>query len=401
MLTSLKHQGADSSLPFDNHLLDRLMDQAHIDVTLTTSKHNVLYLLGGHRTFFFDHMEAMGPSRYLPVLAYPKGAPEQAAYVGHGTENFQHALNPLWTPEVYTGPAGSAESMQKTVDHLRKLGLKPRRIGVEWPFLPADAAMLLQGSFPDSEIVDSLLVLERLRARKTPDELRKLRLATDTVVDSMLAVVEGHGPGVTKQEIVDALRREETNRGLVFEYCLITAGQSLNRAPSPQKWQDGEIMSIDSGGNYDGYIGDICRMAIQGEPDAELEDMLAEIETAQRAAMGAIKPGAIGAEVYEAGLQVVNKSRYADHLDFLVHGIGLVSHESPRLTNRTRDPYKPEDARLPLESRMVLSVETTLQHPRRGFIKLEDTVAVTDTGHEVYGDRAHGWNRAAARVSRR
>jgi Xaa-Pro aminopeptidase len=53
-----------------------------------------------------------------------------------------------------------------------------------------------------------------------------------------------------------------------------------------------------------------------------------------------------------------------------------------------------------LESRMVLSVETTLQHPRRGFIKLEDTVAVTETGHEVYGDRAHGWNRAAAKVSR-
>ena len=154
MLTSLKHQGADFSLPFDDHLLDRLMDQAHIDVALTTSKHNVQYLLGGHRTFFFDHMEAMGPSRYLPVLAYPKGAPEQAAYVGHGTENFQQALSPLWTPQVYTGPAGSAESMQKTVDHMRKLGLNPRRIGVELAFLPADAAMLLQRSFPDAEIVE-------------------------------------------------------------------------------------------------------------------------------------------------------------------------------------------------------------------------------------------------------
>jgi Xaa-Pro aminopeptidase len=42
---------------------------------------------------------------------------------------------------------------------------------------------------------------------------------------------------------------------------------------------------------------------------------------------------------------------------------------------------------------MVISVETTLQHPRRGFIKLEDTVAVTDTGYEVYGDSARGWNR--------
>ena len=43
---------------------------------------------------------------------------------------------------------------------------------------------------------------------------------------------------------------------------------------------------------------------------------------------------------------------------------------------------------------MVISVETTLAHPRRGFIKLEDTVAVTPNGFEVYGDRARGWNRA-------
>ena len=64
-------------------------------------------------------------------------------------------------------------------------------------------------------------------------------------------------------------------------------------------------------------------------------------------------------------------------------------------------PTSPKMRACPLESRMVLSVETTLQHPRRGFIKLEDTVAVTETGHEVYGDRAHGWNRAAAKLSRR
>ncbi len=94
----------------------------------------------------------------------------------------------------------------------------------------------------------------------------------------MLAVIANHGPGATKAELTEALRREETNRGLTFEYCLITAGTSLNRAPSDQSWGKGDILSLDSGGNYHGYIGDLCRMAIQGEPDAELEDMLAEIE---------------------------------------------------------------------------------------------------------------------------
>ena len=42
---------------------------------------------------------------------------------------------------------------------------------------------------------------------------------------------------------------------------------------------------------------------------------------------------------------------------------------------------------------MVISVETTLQHPKRGFIKLEDTVVVTDTGFDIYGEGARGWNR--------
>jgi Xaa-Pro aminopeptidase len=56
-------------------------------------------------------------------------------------------------------------------------------------------------------------------------------------------------------------------------------------------------------------------------------------------------------------------------------------------------PYTDDDARRPLEAGMVISVETTLLHPRRGFIKLEDTVAVTEAGYDVYGDRARGWLR--------
>ena len=56
-------------------------------------------------------------------------------------------------------------------------------------------------------------------------------------------------------------------------------------------------------------------------------------------------------------------------------------------------PYPADDADRPLRSGMVLSVETTLLHPRRGFIKLEDTVAVTGDGCEGFGDGGRGWNR--------
>ncbi|SFH80242.1 hypothetical protein SAMN04487925_101562 [Bradyrhizobium sp. cf659] len=39
---------------------------------------------------------------------------------------------------------------------------------------------------------------------------------------------------------------------------------------------------------------------------------------------------------------------------------------------------------------MVVSIETTMKHPKRGFIKLEDTVAVT--GYEIFGEGGRGWN---------
>src|SRR5450830_1659840 len=125
-----------AAIPFDAARLDKLMDEAGMDVLIATSKHNVQYLLGGHRAFFFDYMDAFGISRYLPVLVYPKGAPDKAAYIGHGMEGFQHKVKPLWTPVVQTNGAGSVDSMEKAIDHLRKAGVKPRRIAVETAFVP-------------------------------------------------------------------------------------------------------------------------------------------------------------------------------------------------------------------------------------------------------------------------
>ena len=209
----------------------------------------------------------------------------------------------------------------------------------------------------------------------------------------MLAVIADHGPGTSKEELAEALRREETNRGLTFEYCLIAAGASHNRAPSPQTWEMGDVLSLDSGGNYHGYIGDVARMAILGEPDAELDELLGEIEEVQQTAFRAIKAGAMGGDIYAAAEPLVRRSRQHNHLHFLAHGMGLVSHEAPRLTNSGPVPYPDDDAHRPLEAGMVISVETTLLHPRRGFIKLEDTAVVTDGGYEIYGDRARGWNR--------
>ncbi|HUD86899.1 MAG TPA: Xaa-Pro peptidase family protein, partial [Xanthobacteraceae bacterium] len=328
------------------------------------------------------------------VFVYFKGEAQKTGFFGHRMENYQSEVKPFWVAEINTKSSGSVDVIEKAVDYVRRIMPKPKRIGIETAFLPADSTAALRKAFPDSELKDALFVLERLRALKTPDELEKLRIASDAVIDSMAAVFHNFGPGATKAEMAEALRREETLRGLTFDYCLIAAGSSLNRAPSDQRWEKGDVLSVDSGGNYHGYIGDVARMGVAGEPDAELVDLLAEIEAVEQASMKPIRPGALGKDIYAAANAVLHKSKVHNHTHFLAHGMGLVSHEAPRLTNSGPVPYDAYDADRPLETGMVISVETTLQHPQRGFIKLEDTVVVTPTGHEVYGDRIRGWNRA-------
>ena len=148
--------------PFDTARLDRLMDDAGIDVLIATSKHNIQYLLGGHRSFFFESMDAMGLSRYLPVFVYAKGEPQKAGFFGHRMDRFQNEVTPFWVSEVNTKSSGSIDAMEKAAEYARKLNPKPKRIGVETAFLPVDAVAALRKVFPNSDYVDALFVLERL-----------------------------------------------------------------------------------------------------------------------------------------------------------------------------------------------------------------------------------------------
>ena len=380
-------------VPFDANHLDKLLDDAGIDVLVATSKHNIQYLLGGYRFFFFDSMDAIGTSRYLPALIYRKGRPEQAAYVGCPLESHERELDKFWPPELILSALGSKEPMEHVLAHIKKLS-GVRRVGVEAAFIPADGEAVLRQGLSNCEIVDAVFPLERLRACKTPEEIRYLREASERVVASISATFNQCHPGMTKHEVTEMLRREEVNRGLVFDYCLLTAGTSLNRAPSEQRLAVDDIMSLDSGGNYKGYIGDLCRMGILGTPDRELQDLLGFIEEVQQAARKCVKSGARGGDVIDVAERMLDASQYRKYTHYMAHGMGLVSHEAPRLMDNRRMSYAGYDADRPLESGMVISIETTMDHPKRGFIKLEDTVLVTPTGYDALGDGARRWNRA-------
>ena len=388
-----------AKIPFSTARLDGLLDASGIDVLLVTSKHNIQYLLGGYYHFQFDYMEAIGISRYLPVFVYVKGAPEKSAYIANRNErdSVQNRTGAgYWMPPVVFGSSTSVEAMTLALSHLKTIATPALRLGVEMSFLPVDAADLLRRELPDCQLIEAMRPLERLRSIKTAAELEILREASERVVTSMMDAASGTRVGHSKREIIDRLRQAELSRDMIFEYALVTMGTSLNRAPSDERLEPGDIVSLDSGGNYKGYIGDLCRMAVHGEPDGELVDLLGEIDLIQQAARAPIRAGLVGRGIYDAAAEALARSAHGHDMHFVAHGMGIVSHEAPRLTASGPIPYPADDANAPLDAGMVISIETTLPHKRRGFIKLEDTIAVTANGYQAFGDGARGWNRIQA-----
>lgn len=381
-----------ASPPFEPGRLDALLRAAEIDVLVATSKHNVQYL-GAFRSEFFSSADAVGTARALPIFVYPTGDPDGAALFCHRFDRHDLQVQDPWPPHTDATSSGTVDAMDAAFAFLSRRGV-PARIGVEPAFLPYDAARILLSRGPQVQLVDATRALERLRAVKTPRELTLLRLATEGVVDAMLEVFQSQGAGATKREIVAAFQQAVVRRGLAFDYCLIAMGDSLNRARSSQAWRRGDVLSLDSGVSLDGYIGDVARMACLGPADAELLELLAVVDSVQQAAIAQIAPGAIGRSIFAAAEGALSRLPSRGAMHFVAHGMGLVTHESPRLTDTGPVRYPADDADLPLAAGMVLSIETTLQHPRRGFIKLEDTVAVTDRGREVFGDTGRYWNHA-------
>src|SRR6266478_7655759 len=131
-------------IPFDTARLDGLLDDAGIDMLVATSKHNVQYLLGGYRFFFFDYMDAIGVSRYLPVVVYQKGRPDNSAYIGFRLESYEKQLGKFWPRVVETTAGNSTGAIQRAVEHIKGLGGPIGKVGVEASFLPWDGAELLQ-----------------------------------------------------------------------------------------------------------------------------------------------------------------------------------------------------------------------------------------------------------------
>ncbi len=138
---------------------------------------------------------------------------------------------------------------------------------------------------------------------------------------------------------------------------------------------DSDFVLIDWGARGRLYHSDLTRVLVTGRLSPELQQVYGVVLAAQRAAIAAIRPGAIMKEIDATARQVIADAGYGERFGHsLGHGIGLAVHEQPRLA--------PDQDR-PLAPGMVVTVEPGIYLPGWGGVRIEDDVLVTEDGHEV------------------
>jgi Xaa-Pro aminopeptidase len=149
---------------------------------------------------------------------------------------------------------------------------------------------------------------------------------------------------------------------------------------------------VDSGADLAGYVADVARMAIALEPSGRHADLLAQVEMVQQTARDSVAAGRRGGDIPEAAHAHIATLPGAERMAFQAHGMGVLTHEAPRLIANGSRSYSATDRDGPLEAGMVISSETHVADPEIGFVKLEDTAIVTVDGCEDVAAHGRDWN---------
>jgi Xaa-Pro dipeptidase len=264
------------------------------------------------------------------------------------------------------------------------LGLDGKRIGVEPRQLRLMEFSHVKAGAPEAEYPDASEVLSQLRLKKDKAEIDAMRRAVKIAQDALEATIPLIKIGMTERELsselVIQLLKNGSDPAIPFSPIVSGGpnGANPHASPTERKLQAGDLLVVDWGAAYDGYISDLTRTFAVGEVDAECMQIHKIVQEANAAGRAAGKPGVACAAVDIATRDVIEKSGYGKYFTHRTgHGIGMEGHE---------EPYMRNDNMQLLEVGMAYTVEPGIYLPNRNGVRIEDNIVITEDGAECLSD---------------
>jgi Xaa-Pro dipeptidase len=375
----------------DYQRLSRFMEAADVDVILTSSRMNNGYVTDLRR---LDYSHYHNSSEYYlyfrpkarrgTVTILPRDRSKGASLVLPASEwsgmHFGGSLydgadtwiedKRWWGSSYYTiekGPEDGAESpFQTAAKVLIEKGLDRGVIAVEMRDISAMDYERLKSMLPAARFVDADPILWQMRMIKSPEEVGRMKAASERVCRSIEAAFGSLREGVTVDEVTKVIRRCWLEDDLRDAFTKVVFGvQGGGDGSTPKTLRSGTLVRLEGGASYMGYLSYVTRVVAFGEVDESAQRAHATVLKMRDVLFDACRAGARCSDLFELHERIAVDAGYKP---FLIHtaaasGRGLA--EPPLLT-------KDEDT--VLEEGMVIGLEPGIRIYYPGGTWLNDVV---------------------------
>ena len=336
--------------------LQERMAGANVDAFFTLAAPSMRYLTGftgeeGYLLVLHDGVHLVLDGRFTTQAKEECPGVDVILYAGH----FSRSIADL----LVTG-------------HAHWLGFEKERVS----FVQAEQ---MRAAFPSVTMVPTENVVEGMRIVKDTHELDKMRAAGHIADKAFNAMVHQLKAGMTENDVAALLEYEMRKAGAQGTSFSTIVGSGVRGAlphgiASGKVIRRGEVIVIDFGVNYEGYMSDCTRTVALGKQPADVLDVYAKLRAAQQLGLDCIKAGVSSRSIDTAVRGKLGESGLAQYFTHgLGHGVGLEIHEAPRLSQGTDTV---------LELGQVVTCEPGVYLPGRYGMRIEDSVIVTATGFE-------------------
>ena len=336
--------------------LRNCMKELEVDGYFVTTLQNVRYLTGFTGTTGVAFVTA-NEQFFITDFRYREQATEQC-------KNF----------DVIIHQAGVFQELACIIDDLGLL-----RIAIEADEMNVATYQQLQ-SILNIEIVPTSGVIEKIREVKDASEIKIIRQAIEIADQAFEHILTFIKPGITEIQVANELdfyMRSLGASGVSFD-TIVASGvrSSMPHGVASQKViESGDLITLDFGCYYEGYVSDMTRTIALGTIDPKLKEIYEIVLRANEIVNENTKAGITGKQMDALARDYITQKGYGDDFGHSTgHGIGLDIHEGPSISFRNEEP---------LVVNNIVTNEPGIYLAGLGGVRIEDDLLIQEGGVEI------------------
>lgn len=341
--------------------------KAEIDILILNPGPSLVYFTGMH--YHLSERPVLALFGLLdPVLIF---VPELER---RKTENLSFPINAICYGEdpaswqaAFNKVASLLPGVQKNL--INRIAIEPRRLRYLEYEMIVDIPLKV-------EIDSAEPIISSLRMYKDEGEVLLMQKAVEIAETALQNTIKFIDTGLTEKDIASELTQQLLKAGsdpvLPF-FPIVSAGSNSanpHAVPTDRDLKPGELLVIDFGATYGGYISDITRTFAVGEVDQELMEIAEIVHRSNSAGRNQVRPSVKACEIDRAVRSIIVNAGYGENFTHRTgHGIGMEGHEPPYIRN---------DNPQTILSGMTFTIEPGIYLPGKGGVRIEDNILVTE-----------------------